>query len=119
MLTSTKQIACSLATGHAQVEEVSSVKALKQDASNEERSLSAQTLAARASRRKISEKTQELGKLIPDGQKMNTAEMFQAAFKYDLSVDVFEIGKILLLITNGKHGGDATWEDGSLDLERF
>ncbi|GKC78842.1 putative ribonuclease H-like domain-containing protein, partial [Tanacetum coccineum] len=65
-----------------QVEEVSSVKALKQDASNEERSLSAQTLAARASRRKISEKTQELGKLIPDGQKMNTAEMFQAAFKY-------------------------------------
>ncbi|GJV99435.1 RNA-directed DNA polymerase, eukaryota, nucleotide-binding alpha-beta plait domain protein [Tanacetum coccineum] len=65
-----------------QVEEVSSVKALKQDASNKERSLSAQTLAAKASRRKISEKTQELGKLIPDGQKMNTAEMFQAAFKY-------------------------------------
>nr|GFA20000.1 Myc-type, basic helix-loop-helix (bHLH) domain-containing protein [Tanacetum cinerariifolium] len=65
-----------------QVEEVSSVKALKQDASNEERSLSAQTLAARASQRKISEKTQELGKLIPDGQKMNTVEMFQVAFKY-------------------------------------
>ncbi|GJW28285.1 hypothetical protein Tco_0045160 [Tanacetum coccineum] len=36
-----------------------------------------------------------------------------------LSVDVFEIGKILLLITIGKHGGDATWEDDSLDLERF
>ncbi|KAF8412766.1 hypothetical protein HHK36_000736 [Tetracentron sinense] len=33
-------------------------------------------------RRKITEKTQELGKLIPGGNKMNTAEMFQAAFKY-------------------------------------
>nr|GEY08343.1 (R)-mandelonitrile lyase-like [Tanacetum cinerariifolium] len=63
------------------VEEVSSVQALKQDASNEERSLSAQSLATRARRRKISEKTQEFEKLIPGGQKMNTAEMFQAAFK--------------------------------------
>ncbi|KAI8001199.1 Transcription factor bHLH53 [Camellia lanceoleosa] len=44
--------------------------------------LSAQTIAARQRRRKITEKTQELGKLIPGGQKMNTAEMFQAAFKY-------------------------------------
>ncbi|GKG16479.1 Myc-type, basic helix-loop-helix domain-containing protein, partial [Tanacetum coccineum] len=56
--------------------------ALKEDVSNEERSLSAQSLAARARRRKISEKTQEFGKLIPGGQKMNTAEMFQADFKY-------------------------------------
>ena len=54
----------------------------KQDTSKEERSLSAQSLAAKVRRRKISEKTQELGKLIPGGQKMNTAEMFQAAFKY-------------------------------------
>nr|GEW27811.1 RNA-directed DNA polymerase, eukaryota, reverse transcriptase zinc-binding domain protein [Tanacetum cinerariifolium] len=68
--------------GHAQVEEVSSVKAQKQDAGNEERSLSAQSLAVRARRKKISEKTQELGKLIPGGQKMNIAEMLQAAFKY-------------------------------------
>ncbi|KAL2494013.1 transcription factor bHLH [Forsythia ovata] len=45
-------------------------------------SLSAQSLAARQRRRKITEKTQELGKLIPGGQKMNTAEMFQAAYKY-------------------------------------
>ncbi|KVH98022.1 transcription factor bHLH83-like [Cynara cardunculus var. scolymus] len=44
--------------------------------------LSAQSMAARVRRRKISEKTQELGKLIPGGHKMNTAEMFQAAFKY-------------------------------------
>ncbi|KAI3684294.1 hypothetical protein L6452_33515 [Arctium lappa] len=44
--------------------------------------LSAQSMAARVRRRKISEKTQELGKLIPGGNKMNTAEMFQAAFKY-------------------------------------
>ncbi|PWA48976.1 Myc-type, basic helix-loop-helix (bHLH) domain-containing protein [Artemisia annua] len=64
------------------VEEVSSVKATKQDASNEERSLSAQILAARVRRRKISEKTQELAKLILGGQKMNTAEIFHYAFKY-------------------------------------
>nr|GEV95010.1 Myc-type, basic helix-loop-helix (bHLH) domain-containing protein [Tanacetum cinerariifolium] len=67
---------------HRMVEEVSSVKALKQDASNEERSLLAQSLVARASRRKISDKTQELGKLIPGRQKMNTTETFQAVFKY-------------------------------------
>ncbi|PWA58321.1 Myc-type, basic helix-loop-helix (bHLH) domain-containing protein [Artemisia annua] len=65
-----------------QTQVVSGVKVKKQDANNEERSLTAQSLAARARRRKISEKTQELGKLIPGGQKMNTAEMFQAAFKY-------------------------------------
>ncbi|KAJ4830087.1 hypothetical protein Tsubulata_041329 [Turnera subulata] len=45
-------------------------------------SLSAQSIAARERRRKITEKTQELGKLIPGGNKMNTAEMFQAASKY-------------------------------------
>ncbi|KAG9446232.1 hypothetical protein H6P81_012360 [Aristolochia fimbriata] len=45
-------------------------------------SLSAQSVAARQRRKKISEKTQELGKLIPGGHKMNTAEMFQAAFNY-------------------------------------
>lgn len=44
--------------------------------------LSAQSIAARQRRRKITEKTQELGKLIPGGQKMNTAEMFEAASKY-------------------------------------
>ncbi|GJZ62693.1 Myc-type, basic helix-loop-helix domain-containing protein [Tanacetum coccineum] len=68
--------------GHAHLEEVSSVKAQKQDASNEERSLPAKSLAARARRRKIREKTHELGKLIPGGHKMNTAEMLQAAFMY-------------------------------------
>ncbi|XP_044497622.1 transcription factor bHLH52 [Mangifera indica] len=45
-------------------------------------SLSAQSIAARERRRKITEKTQELGKLIPGGHRMNTAEMFQAAAKY-------------------------------------
>ncbi|XP_075488739.1 transcription factor bHLH52-like [Primulina tabacum] len=46
------------------------------------KSLSAQSIAARQRRRKISDKTQELGKLIPGGHKMNTAEMFHAAYKY-------------------------------------
>ncbi|XP_058197012.1 transcription factor bHLH52-like [Rhododendron vialii] len=45
-------------------------------------SLSAQSIAARQRRRKITEKTQELGKLIPGGHKLNTAEMFHAASKY-------------------------------------
>ncbi|CAI9783501.1 unnamed protein product [Fraxinus pennsylvanica] len=49
---------------------------------NGEGSLSAQSIAARQRRRKITEKTQELGKLVPGGQKMNTAEMFHAAYKY-------------------------------------
>lgn len=44
--------------------------------------LSAASMAARVRRRKISEKTMELGKMVPGGYKMNTAEMFQAAFKY-------------------------------------
>ncbi|KAL0011975.1 hypothetical protein SO802_007083 [Lithocarpus litseifolius] len=45
-------------------------------------SLSAQSIAARERRRKITEKTQELGKLIPGGHRLNTAEMFHAAFNY-------------------------------------
>ncbi|KAF7141670.1 hypothetical protein RHSIM_Rhsim06G0137400 [Rhododendron simsii] len=44
--------------------------------------LSAQSVAARNRRRKITEKTRELGKIVPGGEKMNTAEMFQAASKY-------------------------------------
>ncbi|KAK4838036.1 hypothetical protein QYF36_010485 [Acer negundo] len=45
-------------------------------------SLSVQSIAARERRRKITEKTQELTKLIPGGHRMNTAEMLQAASKY-------------------------------------
>ncbi|KAI3981833.1 hypothetical protein MKX01_017250 [Papaver californicum] len=44
--------------------------------------LSAQSVAARERRRKISEKTQQLGKLVPGGSKLNTADMFHAAYKY-------------------------------------
>ncbi|KAI3677865.1 hypothetical protein L6452_37137 [Arctium lappa] len=46
------------------------------------RSLTAQSMAARLRRRKISQKTLELGKLVPGGHRMSTAEMFQAAFNY-------------------------------------
>ncbi|XWS10356.1 hypothetical protein CRYUN_Cryun39dG0070200 [Craigia yunnanensis] len=46
------------------------------------RCVSVQSIAARERRRKITEKTQELGKLVPGGNKMNTAEMIRAAFKY-------------------------------------
>nr|WIE96137.1 basic helix-loop-helix transcription factor [Loropetalum chinense var. rubrum] len=44
--------------------------------------VSTQSVAARQRRKKITEKTNELGKLIPGGNKLNTAEMLQAAFKY-------------------------------------
>lgn len=47
-----------------------------------ERSVSTQSIAARERRRKITEKTQELGRLIPGCSKMNTAEMLQAASRY-------------------------------------
>ncbi|CAK8570561.1 unnamed protein product [Lathyrus sativus] len=47
-----------------------------------ERSISTQSIAARERRRKITEKTQELGKLVPCGPKMNTAEMLNAAANY-------------------------------------
>ncbi|KAE8680315.1 Transcription factor bHLH52 [Hibiscus syriacus] len=46
------------------------------------KSVSVQSIAARERRRKITKKTQELGKLVPCGSKMNTAEMLQSAFKY-------------------------------------
>ncbi|XP_055822183.1 transcription factor bHLH52-like [Solanum dulcamara] len=49
---------------------------------NEKKKMSAQSMAARQRRKKITDKTQELGKLIPGGHKMNTAEMLQATFKY-------------------------------------
>ncbi|KAI3514498.1 hypothetical protein L1887_12944 [Cichorium endivia] len=65
-----------------QVEESCNVQVKRQNVGNGRGRLSAQSMAARVRRRKISEKTQELGKLIPGGHKMNTAEMFQAAFKY-------------------------------------
>ncbi|KAL3616796.1 hypothetical protein CASFOL_039190 [Castilleja foliolosa] len=43
---------------------------------------SAQSIAARQRRRRITAKMQELGKLVPGGYNMNTAEMLQAAYKY-------------------------------------
>lgn len=47
-----------------------------------ETSVSSQSIAARERRRKITDKTQELGTLIPGGNRMNTAEMLQAASNY-------------------------------------
>ncbi|CAA0827582.1 Transcription factor bHLH52 [Striga hermonthica] len=43
---------------------------------------SAQSVTARERRRRISEKTRELGSLVPGAHRMNTAEMFRAAYKY-------------------------------------
>lgn len=49
---------------------------------NEKSNISQQSLTARERRRKITVKTQELGKLVPGGSKLNTAEMLNAAGKY-------------------------------------
>lgn len=62
-----------------QVDCTQNVECLKK---TDERVVSAQSIAARERRRKITEKTQELGKMIPGGTKMNTAEMLDAASKY-------------------------------------
>lgn len=42
----------------------------------------AQSLAARERGKKITDKTQQLGKLVPGGNKMNTAKMLESAFSY-------------------------------------
>ncbi|ESW32655.1 hypothetical protein PHAVU_001G006200 [Phaseolus vulgaris] len=47
-----------------------------------ERTIYPQSVAARERRRKITNKTQELGKLVPGGTKMNTADMLNAVAKY-------------------------------------
>lgn len=49
---------------------------------NKKPKISSQSIAARERRKRIAEKIHELGKIIPGGQKLNTAEMFQAASKY-------------------------------------
>ncbi|KAJ6724115.1 TRANSCRIPTION FACTOR BHLH52-RELATED [Salix viminalis] len=73
-------------------------------------SLSTQSIAARERRRKITEKTQDLGKLIPGGHKMNTAEMFQAASKYVKFLQA-QIGVLELMgSTQGNKGTMPTQE---------
>jgi len=62
-----------------------------------ERTISPQSVAARERRRKITEKTQQLGKLVPGGPKMNTAEMLRAASKY---VKYLQVQVMMLELTN-------------------
>lgn len=65
---------------------------------NEKTTISAQSVAARERRRKITEKTQELGKLVPGGPKMNTAEMLHAATKYVKHLQA-QVGMLQLINT--------------------
>ncbi|KAL1298369.1 hypothetical protein HN51_042740 [Arachis hypogaea] len=62
------------------------------------RTISAQSIAARERRRNITEKTQELGKLVPGSSKMNTAEMLHAASKYVKYLQT-QIGMLQLMNT--------------------
>ncbi|XP_025611786.1 transcription factor bHLH52-like [Arachis hypogaea] len=63
-----------------------------------ERPISAQSIAARERRKKITDKTQEFGKLVPGGPKMNTAEMLYAASKYVKYLQT-QIGMLQLMNT--------------------
>lgn len=64
-------------------------------------SQSTQSMAARDRRRKITEKTTELGRLIPGGRKMTTAEMLQAAHKYVRFLQA-QVGLLQLVQPNEK-----------------
>jgi len=66
-----------------------------------ERTISSQSIAARERRRKITEKTQELGKLVPGGPKMNTAEMLHAAANYVKFLQA-QVGMLQLMETFSK-----------------
>ncbi|XP_022717856.1 transcription factor bHLH53-like [Durio zibethinus] len=74
-----------------------------------ERCVSVQSIAARERRRKITEKTQELGKLVPGGNKMNTAEMLQAAFKYIKYLQA-QVG-ILQVMDSFSENEKAAWKE--------
>ncbi|XP_042459601.1 transcription factor bHLH52-like [Zingiber officinale] len=67
-------------------------------AREERTELSAQSRAARARRKRIAEKTQELGRLIPGGNRMTTAEMLQAAGGYVKFMQA-QVGLLGLLFT--------------------
>ncbi|CAL9235552.1 unnamed protein product [Arabidopsis halleri] len=71
--------------------------------------LSSQSIAARERRRRIAEKTHELGKLIPGGQKLNTAEMFQAAAKYVKFLQS-QVGVLQLMQTTKKGSSNVQME---------
>ncbi|XVE98954.1 hypothetical protein REPUB_Repub03eG0153900 [Reevesia pubescens] len=74
-----------------------------------EKCVSVQSIAARERRRKITEKTQELGKLVPGGNKMNTAEMFQSAFKYIKYLQA-QVG-ILQVIDSIPENENGSWKE--------
>ncbi|CAM8939297.1 unnamed protein product [Rhodiola kirilowii] len=76
--------------------------------------LSAQSIAARQRRRKIADKTQELGKLIPGGHKMNTSEMFQSASIYVKFLQA-QIG--MLTLTNSLQEGIKCYGDEEQHLK--
>ncbi|XP_042027489.1 transcription factor bHLH53-like [Salvia splendens] len=71
-------------------------------------SLSAQSIAARQRRRRITVKTQELGKLVPGGTKMNTAEMLQSAYKY---IKFLQAQVALLGLAGSLHREESPLED--------
>ncbi|BAT96933.1 hypothetical protein VIGAN_09025800 [Vigna angularis var. angularis] len=91
-----QQISVGFAQFHSTCEDLKCVK------KETEKTISPQSLAARERRRKISEKTQELGKLVPGGPKMNTAEMLHAAAKYvkylQAQVNLLELTKSLAFL---------------------
>ncbi|XP_039840842.1 cell wall synthesis protein Wag31-like [Panicum virgatum] len=64
-------------------------------------SQSVQSAAARQRRKRISEKTAELSRLIPGGRKMNTAEMLEEAARHVKLLQA-QVGVLALMRTNEK-----------------
>nr|AKN09544.1 basic helix-loop-helix transcription factor [Salvia miltiorrhiza] len=69
---------------------------------------------SRQRRRKITVKTQELGKLVPGGQRMNTAEMLQSAYNYIK----FLQAQVALLEFLGSHHQEVPFE-GEEELQNL
>ena len=63
-------------------------------------SQSVQSAAARQRRKRISEKTAELSRLIPGGRKMNTAEMLEEAARHVKLLQA-QVGVLALMRTVG------------------
>ncbi|GMJ12935.1 hypothetical protein HRI_004962700 [Hibiscus trionum] len=100
-----------LQDNHHQIQSTNQVSSTK---NGDEKCVSAQSIAARERRRKITRKTQELGKLVPGGTKMNTAEMLQSAFKYVKFLQA-QLG-ILQLMNSFPETGENCKENESLQI---
>ncbi|KAK4285669.1 hypothetical protein QN277_002337 [Acacia crassicarpa] len=72
--------------------------------------VSPQSVAARKRRKKIAEKTVELGKMVPGGNEMNTADMLVAASKYVKYLQA-QVSMLQLMNNTPTEDKAASWSD--------